>query len=280
MAETKTSEAKPKEAQVEPEVTSPEAEAVTAVPTEVEPTAPSEAPAVEAQEPKKEPKKKEKKPPTREEALAVLAGLPDEERETLLDHEAFAPHVQSRGDKKALAERLKARAEIQRELDDGQQIAQLADKWGDYTPDQRQQGMRSVAFNASARAQQTAVDTIWGGLKDAGIVTMSDEDARMLAAQIGNHPNATSEFFVRALKGSVMNRKETESRLSEMVDAKVEERLADLRGEEPTHPELGPAAPPSSKTPEEGWLEAGSPGAGPIYDRYMEWRKAEHIDRM
>lgn len=279
MAETKTSEAKPKEAQVEPEVTSPEAEAVTAVPTEVEPAAPSEAPEAEAQEPKEKPKK-EKKPPTREEALAVLAGLPDDEREAVLDHEAFKPYVQSRSDKKALAERLKTRAEIQQELDDGQQIVQLADKWGDYTPEQRQQGMRSVAFNAGNRAQQTTVDAIWNGLKDAGLATMSDEDARVLAAQIGNHPNATSEFFVRALKGSVMNRRETESKLSEMVDAKVEERLADLRKEEPTHPELGPAAAPSGKTPEVEWLDGGSPAAGPLYDKYMEWRKAERIDRM
>jgi len=212
--------------------------------------------------------------------LAVLAGLPDDERESVLDHDAFKPYVQSRGDKKALAERLKVRAEVQQELDDGQQIAQLADKWGDYTPEQRQQGLRSVAFSASGRAQQTTVDAVWSGLKDAGIVTMSDEDARVLAAQIGNHPNATSEFFVRALKGSVMNRKETESKLSEMVDAKVEERLADLRGEEPTHPELGPAAPPSTKTPEQEWLDAGAPGAGPIYDKYQEWRKAQYIDRM
>lgn len=229
-----TSEAEVQAEQVEAEVTSPE-KPEEAVP-EVEAKAAPETPEVKVQE-AEEPKF------TQEEWLGQIAAKSEEERKELLKHGAFQPLVQGEVDVGRDAQRRATEAQLEAQLAQGQQIATTAKSWDDLSEDQRVAALRSIVFNAQGQGALQVVNALDEAFGRKNWITMTDEEKRVLGAQIGNAPNASVEYFLRAMDGNLMSRRESQQQIKDEVDAQLEAKLASTRKAEPKHPAMGPSEP-------------------------------------
>lgn len=229
-----TSEAEVQVEQVEAKVASPE-KPVEAVP-EVEPKPASETPEAKVQE-AEEPKL------TREEWLEQIAAKPEEERKELLKHGAFQSLVQGEVDVGRDAQRRQTEAQLEAQLAQGQQITTTAKTWDDLSEDQRVAALKSIVFSAQNQGAVQVVNALDEAFGREKWITLTDEEKRVLGAQIGNDPNASIEYFLRSMRPNMMSRNESQQQIKDEVNAQLEAKLASTRKAEPTHPTMGPTEP-------------------------------------
>ena len=263
----------------EPVVSTPEPPVSEATPVEAEAQVGGE---LEVQEPApvaQEPEKPDIK--------SLWSELPSEERQKLVADEEWHKKALERAEQSAYDRMIqRQQRDMARQSQANQDLQQTLQNLDTASDDNtRAQAIHGYARNFANREReaQAADDGAHFGnvIQKVFKVAPAEFDVKWLDAQraaAAEGRRAGWDDLLQQIVGEkYVSKSEASKATRDEIDAMIEEKLGKRLAGQPSPVTLGPGVASGGGTPEAQWVEAGAPAGGPIYDRYMEWRKSLQI---